>query len=589
MPSYWENQRPIHNNRDNGPPVRNNYSDNLATKLDPALFGKMISNGAESSKATGKQVKSASTASTASKTRQQKIAEFLGDPGPKGIIKDGKLTWTSPSQASSSKHVPSVASTLPAAQTSPTKTNNLSAASSQRSGVPLPSRAVAERSSAVSASQASPFPCPYTDCARGFQKEADLRKHKNDEHDYCKVCDEDFEDDEAFHKHKIMSERHITCTVCSIDFKSEMGRDRHYNVTHAAAHNVRCRGCDTTFAKGAALLVHFERNQCRPKDKDGISADSFEAQRAAMAMVMQTKINEKEAEAESRGGSFSRLGAVPFGGSVAASSIYGGVPIEASEQPDFLTDHDHESRSLKYPSLSQPSTAESTTTERPGSPAESDAETDLLSFDNDRQDALNASNLAALNQGYGYGDWTPKASLADWPLPGKKKDIVEDMSNMSMSSSKIAANLPQIPSESGVYAPPSVQPSKSGYSVSGELQKGIELQPNAITGEWECPYYKCGFKGLLRQDLEAHFDNRDNGHRGFEHQCPSCLKRFKTASAMMAHLESPTIRCTIRDSKGFGNILHLVSGGNINLAGRHNDGSNRLVVPKDGKAPEDMW
>ena len=57
----------------------------------------------------------------------------------------------------------------------------------------------------------------------------------------------------------------------------------------------------------------------------------------------------------------------------------------------------------------------------------------------------------------------------------------------------------------------------------------------------------------------------------------------------MAHLESPTVRCAIRESKGFGNILHLVSGGHLNIAGRHNDGSNRLVVPKDpAKTTESM-
>ncbi|KAL8859935.1 MAG: hypothetical protein Q9178_003482 [Gyalolechia marmorata] len=497
---------------ENRQPRRHEFRGNLATKLDLTTLSKMTSNAAESSKTASLQNKSPLTAP---KTRQQKIAEALGDSlQPKGMIKDCKQPWTPPSHASSSKHEPS------------------------QNGVPPFSKPLGEAPSAVSASQASKFPCPYTDCKRGFVKEADLRKHKMQDHDYCKICDEDFEDDEAFHKHKIMSERHITCTVCSLDFKSETGRDH----------------------------------------KDGISADRFEAQRAAMAMVLQAKNTERAALTDSVGGSLSGLGRVPLGGSVAASSAYGGVPIEASEQPDFLTEHNRDSRSFNYVSLS----GASSTTERPLSPGSSDAGTDLLSFEHDRPDALNASNLAAFNQGA-----KTLRGLADWPALSKHKDdVAEGLSNMSISAVERAAN--DIPVSPGIYAPPSVQPSKSGYSVAGEM-KGIELQPNALTGEWDCPYYKCGFKALLRQDLEAHFDDRNNGHRGFEHQCPSCLKRFKTASAIMAHLESPTVRCTIRESKGFGNILHLVSGGHLNIAGRHNDGSNRLVVPKDpAKTTESM-
>ncbi|KAL8768778.1 MAG: hypothetical protein Q9209_005066 [Squamulea sp. 1 TL-2023] len=608
-----ENQTPSHN-----------FNGNLATKLDPTFFGKIVSNGAESSKATSSKVISngAESSKTASKRmisnaaesskavskqkkpqptpatiRQQKIAEVLGDPKPKDMIKDGKLTWTPSPQASSSKYTQwATSSTQSVSQPSglPPSSNSLAKAfptiPNQASKLPECSslKPLTGSPSAVSASQSSNFPCPYADCKRGFLKEGDLRKHKMQDHDYCKICDIDFEDDEAFHKHKILDERHITCTVCSLDFKSETGRDRHYNVMHAASHNVKCRGCDTTFAKGAALLLHFEQNLCRPKDKDGISADRFEAQRAAMAMVLETKNIEKATQSGSVGGSLSRLQSIGIGGSVAASSVYGGVPIEASEQPDFLTDHNYGSPSLRYPSLS----GASDTTEKPSSRTNSDAGTDLLSFDDDRRDALNASNLAALN----HGNMLP-GGLADWPTLGMgmtkgkgkgkaKDDVVEGMSNLSISATKRGAN--EAPLSPGIYAPPSVQPSQSGYSIAGEM-KGVELQPNVITGEWECPYFKCGFKALLRQDLEAHFDDRNNGHRGFEYQCPSCLKRFKTASAMMAHLESPTVRCTIRESKGFGNILHLVSGGHLNISGRHNDGTNRLVVPKDpAKTTESM-
>ncbi|KAL8815841.1 MAG: hypothetical protein Q9223_005061 [Gallowayella weberi] len=573
-----------------GPPLRSDTHAKLATRIDPKYLGKMVSNGAGPSSASSKQGKLAPPAT--SKTRAQIIAEAYGDPVPKpapktaakaprkpapkeglkGTFQDVELGQdNSPNHTSSSKDPP------PSGGSS-------YRASGQHSGVPLQSEPTAGPPSAVSASQDAPFPCPHAGCNRGFQNLGALRKHKGQEHDYCKVCDEDFENDDAFHKHKIMSERHITCTVCSLDFRSEMGRDRHYELMHAASNNVKCRACDTTFAKGSALIQHFERDECRPKDGNGISATLFQLQHATTSLTYDNKNFRKVAQTESAGGSLHRPNLFPR--SVAASSV-GGVPIESSEQPDFLTENDFERRSFDFPALSRTSSG----TERPASPTESNAESDLLSFEHDRPDALNASNLAAFNQGYGHGGTVATYGLADWPAldngKGKGKEgIVEGMSNMAIRGPQRLANS-QTDGLPHVQAPPSVQPSRSGFTVLGET--GIKLKRSSMTGEWECPYHRCNFKALILQDLEMHFDDRNNGHRAYEYQCPQCLKRFKTISAITAHFESPSVRCTIRDSQGFGELVYAVTGGHLTVAGRHNDGSNRFIVPEDGRLPDDMW
>ncbi|KAL8803004.1 MAG: hypothetical protein Q9182_003430 [Xanthomendoza sp. 2 TL-2023] len=528
----------------NGPPLRNDTRAKLATKIDPKYLGKMVSNGAGPRSAPSTQGKPAPQ--TKSKTREQIIAEAYGDPvpepapktaakaprklapkeGPKSSFQDGDFSHkNSPTHTSSSKDPPpSVGSNY--------RTSN------QHSGGPLVSKPTAGPSSAVSASQAAPFPCPHSGCNRGFQALGALRKHKDEEHDYCRM--------------------------------------------HSASNNVKCRGCDTTFAKGSALIRHFERDECRPKDGNGISAGRFQDQRTAMAMTMQKKRLTKVAQTESAGGSLRRAELVP--GSMAASSV-GGVPIDSAEQPDFLTDNDFERGSFDFPALSRTSSA----TERPASPTESNAEMDLLSFENDRPDALNASNLAALNQGYGRGGTAATYGLADWPALGKgkgKEEIVEGMSNVSIRGPQPLANA-QADGLARIQAPPSVQPSKSGFTVLGGSR--VEIISNMFTGEWECPYYKCNFKALIPRDLEVHLEDRNNGHRAYEHQCPMCLKRFKTASAITAHFESPSVRCTIRDAKGFGEVVRLVTGGHLTVAGRHNDGSNRFVVAEDDRLPEDMW
>ena len=71
------------------------------------------------------------------------------------------------------------------------------------------------------------FPCSYKGCGRRFNERKHLIQHKTEEHDYCKVCNEDYEDEDALHMHKMQSERHVVCNICGIEFQSEPGRDRH--------------------------------------------------------------------------------------------------------------------------------------------------------------------------------------------------------------------------------------------------------------------------------------------------------------------------------------------------------------------------
>lgn len=73
----------------------------------------------------------------------------------------------------------------------------------------------------------SKVPCTYEDCTRGFTKEADMRKHKDQVHEWCRLCNVDCADDEALLEHKVQSEAHICCDVCGEDFRSEMGKERH--------------------------------------------------------------------------------------------------------------------------------------------------------------------------------------------------------------------------------------------------------------------------------------------------------------------------------------------------------------------------
>ena len=85
---------------------------------------------------------------------------------------------------------------------------------------------------AKSAAKDSAYPCSYSDCAEGFSRVKDLKRHKTVDHEWCSVCDVDCEDDVALIEHRKASTlagegKHIACLTCGDDFKCEAGRDRH--------------------------------------------------------------------------------------------------------------------------------------------------------------------------------------------------------------------------------------------------------------------------------------------------------------------------------------------------------------------------
>lgn len=225
-------------------------------------------------------------------------------------------------------------------------------------------------------------------------------------------------------------------------------------------------------------MRHFEKNDCKPKDQQGISSEQFEVQRAETAMVMQNRIKIADEYGE-LAYLRSQTQGPSFGGSIAQSSVVGGVPIAPSEQPDLLNED------ADIPASSRP-----TNQEQRSSPAASEATTDLLGLKSENNySALNATNLAALNKVTKEIDRTPKATIAEWPVVGKDKEgLVEGMSNVNLGGN-MAFPVPMMPDLS--VAPPSVQPSRSGFSDVGDASNAIELQPNQFTGLWECPFYKC--------------------------------------------------------------------------------------------------
>ena len=73
-------------------------------------------------------------------------------------------------------------------------------------------------------------------------------------------------------------------------------------------------------------------------------------------------------------------------------------------------------------------------------------------------------------------------------------------------------------------------------------------------------------------------DNEVHNEELYHRACPTCLKRFQTATSMITHCAAQNSRCQVRYSDCFLKLVHNVSGGFIGVV---DDGSDmRFVATK---------
>ena len=77
-------------------------------------------------------------------------------------------------------------------------------------------------------------------------------------------------------------------------------------------------------------------------------------------------------------------------------------------------------------------------------------------------------------------------------------------------------------------------------------------------------------------DLKYHLTS--GFHQGTDARCLKCSKVFKSVPGLVAHMERSE-KCRIRETHGFGNVIHVVSGGFLGVSGRHVDGSIKIETP----------
>lgn len=96
---------------------------------------------------------------------------------------------------------------------------------------------------------------------------------------------------------------------------------------------------------------------------------------------------------------------------------------------------------------------------------------------------------------------------------------------------------------------------------------------NPLIERYCCPFPFCGETCKQNMDLSRHITSI---HRITEFRCPSCLRLFKSATALVAHCETASARCRISGTRKFGQAIDEFSGGFLEVKGKKRPDVNRF-------------
>lgn len=415
--------------------------------------------------------------------------------------------------------------------------------------------------------------CTYPNCHQKFDTIKLMKKHKKfaPEHDYCSTCDVDCRNDNELHIHKLMSSRHIACPICAMEFKSEGGREVHLKQNHPHQQRLVCPGCNVIFTRAHALMAHVEKNECQ-----NIDAEHFDQQRAKRQVL--------KAHFENALGIDPYTLHRPFGYSVSGvsggASEDGGVTLgtdfgDRSEDMDDVSIGQHMAR---YQDLSEEN-------DRPALPGKITA--------SEGWPVLPGSEI---EKGMSFN-----SNETDWPSKyGKNEQHLIDLkasNNPETQTNSMRESLFPETSEQNFkqkyYSPrPSVHvsesanslrsgppPSHVGSAYTNLSSYDVNKFLDPFTARYVCPLQHCQQDFKTPKEFNSHLLSVN--HVGGKISCPGCLRLFRTASALIAHMESSTTRCTVNQSQNYNQVIREISGGLLGTHQHHSDGTVKYVTPMD--------
>ncbi len=303
-------------------------------------------------------------------------------------------------------------------------------------------------------------------------------------------------------------------------------------------------------------MQHIEKGECKV-----ITQEVFERRRAEKAITKDAWAAQLKPEVEQN---------VPRGNmstfSDAAITEHGGVslldddnPLENNIQSIFQQDFLTPSMSMlnlrnQYPTLQHMNSLKQTRG------VDQDDDGDLMSFD--------GGHVHNTKDGAKPG-WSGSSPAASSLFQNSKASLLPTKQNSDLLGG------------SNVSKPAlSTNPNAHLSTKPAPIIPASLLEPmnhfDHLTNKFECPGTKCGGSFDTIEAFNAHLTS--SAHVGGRTVCPSCLSKFASTMALVAHCESPSKRCNIRNSANFNQVLREITGGLIGAEGHHIDGSVRYVA-----------
>ena len=358
---------------------------------------------------------------------------------------------------------------------------------------------------------------------------------------------------------------------------------------HRQSQKLECAGCKDRFTSAASLMFHIEQDECRV-----IRRSDFQIQRAERQLekdVWQSANDPstfgvpKKAtyqQPQSQGTTTrSLLDDDPtsrpvrslqnaIGGPISTSSLQQFPPLDSTGAPTTTA-----SRNLRSPSNNPPV-----------------APHDLIDLDSAIVDMkqLRISQAALQRNALpSKGTATPTGKVEGWlnSMGGSSQPPQDDEKrNALIYDQKIPAVDENVQPEPSVVHSNSNQgynhivtlPANSIISATSSMT-GVERFWDAVQQQYVCPGYRCKRKFNRARDFQEHL--LTSVHAGGEVICPTCLKRFKTTAAWVAHTESASKKCDIRNSANFNTVMREITGGLLGTSGNVNDSTTpNFVAPR---------
>ncbi|KAE8849349.1 hypothetical protein PTNB73_04900 [Pyrenophora teres f. teres] len=418
------------------------------------------------------------------------------------------------------------------------------------------------------------FKCTYKDCSMSFDTEKTMKNHKknSDEHEYCVKCDEDFDSYEDFAMHKVSRpyEHGKACGICGDEFKSKDGLQRHIELTHKINQKLVCIGCKKAFYRACLFIEHLEFGHCTI-----IPAFQFQGHVVHKYLINEL-LNNNSALERFRQKTSKYEAAVDY-------EEEGGIdldddPLEDEGEMDevmFKAIKPHTSTDApptstfvgQYPPLPKHSSLANEVDHEiasslGGMSLDGDGVSDTSTVVGSHAAAISRTESARSTYtpaGFSTGQGTSVTSSEREPkVWGDRK-----------GKSTIAMLFPN--------AKPKPTPSEfsvSAHDVAMEEEHGINILRtrfwDPMSSDWNpekffdsfINKYYCPF--VCEQTFDAICDLNQHilgDHRLVRTKCPTCLKYFKSATALMSHCEARGARCNINKSGDFNTFLDRMSGG----------------------------